>query len=426
MVKWSNRRVAKWVILPTLQLDDSTTRPNNGGIMKKIGKQLKIISLTVCLCLSIAVSAYGIRIKDISKIKGIRSNQLIGYGLVVGLNGTGDKDTTYFTVQSLVNMIEQMGVQVDRDSVTVKNVAAVIVTAKMPPFARIGNKIDIVISSIGDAKSLSGGTLLLTPLRGVDGKVYALSQGPLCVGGFSTGGAAGGGVTKNHPTVASIPRGATIEKEIPVSIQNKDELTITLNNPDFTTAMRMAKVINGKFKTDLALPVDSGTLKLTVPAPFKNNLVQMIASLENLEVRPDTVARVVLNEKTGTVVIGEKVKISTVAIAHGNLQITIKESANVYQPAPFAPAPPIGAETAQTNIEGGGVITAPGGQTVIIPESDVVAEEEKRNLIILPAGTTIGELVRALNAIGATPRDLITILQSIRFAGALQAEIDII
>ncbi|MFH1671941.1 MAG: flagellar basal body P-ring protein FlgI [Pseudomonadota bacterium] len=394
--------------------------------MKKIGKQLKIISLTVCLCLSIAVSAYGIRIKDISKIKGIRSNQLIGYGLVVGLNGTGDKDTTYFTVQSLVNMIEQMGVQVDRDSVTVKNVAAVIVTAKMPPFARIGNKIDIVISSIGDAKSLLGGTLLLTPLRGVDKQVYALSQGPLCVGGFSTGGAAGGGVIKNHPTVASIPRGATIEKEIPISIQNKDELTITLNNPDFTTAMRMAKVINGKFKTELALPVDSGTLKLTIPAPLKNNLVQMIASLENLEVRPDAVARVILNEKTGTIVIGEKVKISTVAIAHGNLQITIKESANVYQPAPFAPAPPIGAETAQTNIEGGGVITAPGGQTVIIPESDVVAEEEKRNLIILPAGTTIGELVRALNAIGATPRDLITILQSIRFAGALQAEIEII
>ncbi len=399
----------------------------NGGIMDRLRKQLKIIALAVSLCLTIAVSAYGVRIKDISKIKGIRNNQLLGYGLVVGLQGTGDKVGTGFTVQSLVNMMEQMGIHIDKNSVMVKNVAAVIVTAKMPPFARIGNKIDVVISSIGDAKSLVGGTLILTPLRGVNGKVYALAQGPLCVGGFSVGGAAGGGVTKNHPTAARISHGATIEREIPTNIHDKNELTITLNNPDFTTAVRMTETINRKFKSELAVPVDSGTLELTIPALFKKNLIRMISMIENLEVTPDAIAKVILNEKTGTVVIGENVKISTVAVAHGNLNIMIKESASVYQPAPFAPAPPEGAETVVTDIENGGVITAPGGQTIIIPESMVVVEEEKKKtLMMLPAGTTIGDLVRALNAIGVTPRDLITIFQSIKAAGALQAVLEII
>lgn len=389
-------------------------------------KTEKIIALAVTFCLTIAVSAYGVRIKDIATIKGIRTNQLIGYGLVVGLNGTGDKVGPDFTVQSLVNMMEQMGVHVDKNDILIKNVAGVVVTAKMPPFARIGNKIDVVVSSIGDAKSLEGGTLLLTPLRGVDGKVYALSQGPLCVGGFSVGGAAGGGVIKNHPTVARISRGATIEKEIPVSILDKDELTITLNNPDFTTAMRMATVINSTLRSELAVPVDSGTLELAIPASLKQNVIQMISMIENLDVVPDHIAKVILNEKSGTVVIGENVKISTVAVAHGNLNVTIKERTNVYQPAPFAPPPPEGTETEQTHIESGGVVTAPGGQTVITPESSVVVQEEKKNLMMLPAGTTIGELVRALNAIGVTPRDLITIFQAIKVAGALQAEIEVI
>ncbi len=381
--------------------------------------------IVLALLLSFSANASAVRIKDLASIKGIRHNQLIGYGLVVGLNGTGDKQGTGFTVQSLVNMIERMGIHIDENDVTVKNVAAVMVTAKIPPFARIGNKIDVVVSSIGDAKSLQGGTLLLTPLRGVDRKVYALTQGPISVGGFSAGGAGGGGVTKNHPTVGRISRGATVEREIPVSMQDKQDLIITLNNPDFTTAIRVCNAINEKLDRVVASTADSGTLKLYIPENYRDRVVQMIATVENLEVTPDTVARVVLNEKTGTVVIGEKVRISTVAVAHGNLSIQIKERAIVSQPLPFAPAPPEGTEAQQFQLEDGAVV-APGGQTVVTPDSDVSAQEEDNRLLLVPSGTTIGELVRALNAIGVTPRDLITIFQSIKAAGALQAELEII
>jgi flagellar P-ring protein precursor FlgI len=369
--------------------------------------------------------ASAVRIKDLASIKGIRHNQLIGYGLVVGLNGTGDKPGTGFTVQSLVNMIERMGIHIDENDVTVKNVAAVMVTAKIAPFARIGNKIDVLVSSIGDAKSLQGGTLLLTPLRGVDRKVYALAQGAISVGGFTAGGAAGGGVTKNHPTVGRISRGATIEREIRVSMQDRQELTITLNNPDFTTANRVCNAINDELGQLAASTTDSGTLKLHIPEDSRGHVVQILATIENLDVTPDSVAKVVLNEKTGTVVIGENVRISTVAVAHGNLSIQIKERTTVSQPLPFAPAPPEGTGTEQFELEDGAVM-GPGGQTVVFPDSDVSAQEEKNRLLLVPRGTTIGELVRALNAIGVTPRDLITIFQSIKAAGALQAELEII
>lgn len=394
-------------------------------MMKIISRAMTVTFVVSTLLLSFAAEASAVRIKDLASIKGIRHNQLIGYGLVVGLNGTGDKVGTTFTVQSLVNMIERMGIHVDEKDVTVKNVAAVVVTAKIPPFARIGNKIDVVVSSVGDAKSIQGGTLLLTPLRGVDRKVYALAQGPISVGGFAAGGAGGGGVTKNHPTVGRISRGATIEREILVSMQDKQDLFITLNNPDFTTAIRVCNVINEKLGRVVASTADSGTVKLYIPETFRNRVVQMVATVESLDVTPDTVARVVLNEKTGTVVIGENVRISTVAVAHGNLSIQIKESAMVSQPLPFAPAPPEGTEAEQFQLEDGAVV-APGGQTVVTPDSDVSAEEEKNRLLLVPSGTTIGELVRALNAIGVTPRDLITIFQTIKAAGALQAELEII
>jgi flagellar P-ring protein precursor FlgI len=394
-------------------------------MMKMIYRRSEITFLAIVLLIGFSAEASAVRIKDLAAIKGIRHNQLIGYGLVVGLDGSGDKQGTTFTVQSLVNMIERMGIHVDENDVTIKNVAAVMVTAKIPPFARIGNKIDVVVSSIGDAKSLQGGTLLLTPLRGVDRKVYALAQGPISVGGFSAGGAAGGGVTKNHPTVGRISRGATIEREIRVSMQDKEELTITLNNPDFTTAIRVCNAINEKLGRVLASTTDSGTLKLRIPENFRDRVVRMVATIENLEVTPDTVARVVLNEKTGTVVIGENVRISTVAVAHGNLSIQIKESAIVSQPLPFAPAPPEGTTTEQFQLEDGAVV-APGGQTVVSPDSELAVQEEKNRLLLVPSGTTIGELVRALNAIGVTPRDLITIFQSIKAAGALQAELEII
>lgn len=386
---------------------------------------MTVAFIILTLMLFFSAEAYAVRIKDLASIKGIRHNQLIGYGLIVGLDGTGDKAGTGFTVQSLVNMVERMGIHVDKDDVSVKNVAAVIVTANMPPFSRIGNKIDVLVSSVGDSKSLLGGTLLLTPLRGVDRKVYALAQGPISVGGFAAGGAAGGGVTKNHPTVGRISRGATIEREIPVSMQDRQNLVITLNNPDFTTAVRACKAINEKFGRALATTTDSGTLNLSIPEDFQDRVVQMIATIESLEVTPDIVAKVILNEKTGTVVIGENVRISTVAVAHGNLSIQIKERVTVTQPLPFAPSPPAGTDAAQFELEKGPVV-APGGQTVVSPDTDVTVEEEKNRLLLVPGGSTIGELVRALNAIGVSPRDLITIFQTIQAAGALQAELEII
>jgi len=370
-----------------------------------------------------ASTVIGARLKDIASIKGIRTNQLFGYGLVVGLNGSGDKGGTNFTIQGLVNMLEKMGIHVSAQDVKVSNVAAVMVSATLPPFARIGKKIDVILSSIGDAKSLQGGTLLLTPLKGVDDKIYALSQGPLSVGGFSAGGAAGGGVTKNHPTVGRISGGATVEREIPLSLKNKKELIITLNNPDFITAVRAANAINSRFGQDFANPIDSGTLKINIPQSFQDKVVSLLAKLEDLEVIPDSVAKVIVNEKTGTVVIGENVRILTVAVAHGNLSIQIKEEKEVSQPLPFAPPPAEGSTPIQV---GGGVVVAPGGNTVVTPESKVSVEEERQRLLLVPKGNTIGELVRALNAIGVTPRDLITILLTMKAAGSLQAELEII
>jgi flagellar P-ring protein precursor FlgI len=385
--------------------------------------RFKNISLIVLLISFLLPSAgYSARIKDISSIKGIRQNQLLGYGLVIGLNGTGDKGGTKFTIQGLVNMLEHMGVHVDPDEVKVKNVAAVVVSAKLPPFARIGKKIDVILSSIGDAKSLVGGTLLLTPLKGVDNKVYALAQGPVSIGGFSTGGAAGGGVTKNHPTVGRISGGASIEKEIPLSIMSKNEMTIILNNPDFNTADRAVKAINSRFGENIAKSIDSGTLKFRVPEEFENKVVNLIAQIGEIEVEPDSIAKVIVNEKTGTVVVGENVRIQKVAVAHGNLSIQIKEKSNVSQPQAFAPS---GGGIAPRQM-GGGTVVAPGGSTVVTPESQVAVAEESSRLLLIPKGRTIGELVNALNAIGVTPRDLITILQAIKAAGALQGELEII
>lgn len=383
----------------------------------------KNVLLIVLLIFFIVPSAgYSARIKDITSIKGIRQNQLLGYGLIIGLNGTGDKGGTKFTIQGLVNMLEHMGVHVDPDEVKVKNVAAVVVSAKLPPFARIGKKIDVTLSSIGDAKSLQGGTLLLTPLKGVDGKVYALAQGPVSIGGYSAGGAAGGGVTKNHPTVGKISGGANIEKEIPLSIMSQNEMTIMLNNPDFNTADRAAKAINLRIGENVAEPIDPGTLKFRIPEKFQNNVVNLIAQIGEIQVEPDSIAKVIVNEKTGTVVVGENVRIQKVAVAHGNLSINIKENKNVSQPQPFAPS---GGGIAPQQMKDGTVV-APGGSTVVTSESQVAVAEENSRLLLIPKGRTIGELVNALNAIGVTPRDLITILQAIKAAGALQGELEII
>lgn len=386
--------------------------------------RFKYLTMMVLLVVFIFPSSgFSARVKDIASIKGIRPNQLFGYGLVIGLNGSGDGKGTGFTIQGLANMLERMGIHVDPNDLKVKNVAAVVVNATLPPFARIGKRIDVTLSSIGDAKSLQGGTLLLTPLKGVDGNVYALAQGAVALGGFSVGGSAGGGVVKNHPTVGRISGGATVEKEISLSITDKKEFTIILDNPDFNTITRVAGKINSRIEGGIARPIDSGTLKFVIPERFNKSVVSLIATIENLEVEPDSVAKVIVNEKTGTVVVGQKVRIQTVAVAHGNLSIQIKETKTVSQPAPFSPSDRRGGAPVQAE---DGTIVAPGGSTVVAPDSDVSIAEENNQLLLVPESGTIDELVNALNAIGVTPRDLITILQAIKAAGALQGELEIL
>ena len=374
--------------------------------MKFLCKPSKIFLLGFFLIYSMLnySLASGARIKDISSFKGVRINQLVGYGLVVGLNGTGDGSGTKFTTQSLVNMMERLGIHTLSDQVKVANVAGVMVTADLPPFARKGNRVDVLISSIGDAKSLQGGTLLLTTLKGVDNNVYAMAQGPLLVGGFASAGAAGGGVQKNHPTVARIPGGAIIEREIPFNFNDLDDLTIALNQPDFTTALRLSKAINLQLGTPIATPMDAGTVKVAVPESYRSNLVDLVASLEQIDIKPDMEAKIILSERTGTVIMGENVRIAPLAIAHGNLSVQIKERSHVDQPLPFSQ-----------------------GQTVVTPDSKIsIKEDDNRLLLVEPDSASLGSVVKALNAIGVSPRDLITVFQAIKASGALQAELEII
>ena len=347
--------------------------------------------------------AAAIRLKDIANFKGVRPNQLIGNGLVVGLNGTGDGTNVDFNVQELANMLSHLGINADREKMKVKNIASVAVTALLPPFSRVGSRIDVVVSSMGDAKSLQGGTLLLTPLKGVDKQVYALAQGPVSVGGFSASGQAGGGVTKNHPTAGRIAGGATVEKEIPLDLLDKDIFTLSLHDADFTTSQRAVAAINKALHGTYALSRDGGTISVKLPPQYKGRVVPLLASLENLHINPDMVAKVVLDERNGTVVMGSNVRISTVAIAHGNLMVRIKEKPRISQPLPFSE-----------------------GETAVVPDSTVTVREGENRLMVLPEGVSIGQVVQALNAIGVTPRDLIAILQAIKAAGALQAELEII
>jgi flagellar P-ring protein precursor FlgI len=364
------------------------------------------IQTTVIVLAMIVFCAQGnaVRIKDIANIKGVRQNQLVGYGLVVGLNGTGDDDDLKYTIQSLAAMLQKMGVTVRAEDIESENVAAVMVTAELPPFARVGNQIDVLVSSIGDAKNLQGGTLLFTPLKGADGQVYAIAQGPVSTGGFEAGGSAGGGVQKNFPTVGRVPGGASIENEIAINFNQKKMLTFVLHQPDFTTASRMARAINAALNDRIARTQDAATVEVNVPPKFQGNAVELATLIENLGVTPDAISKVVINERTGTVIMGENVRISTVAIAHGNLSIQIKETANVSQPLPFSR----------------------GGQTVVVPDSDVLVEEGNKPLFLVESGVSIGEVVGALNALGVSPRDLIAIFQALKAAGALQAELEII
>ena len=367
--------------------------------MKKINI---VLSLMISIFLLLPPDGFCIRIKDIANIKGVSQNQLVGYGLVVGLDGTGDDDKTEFTRQSLVSMLKGMGIFVNPKDVKVDNTAAVMVTATLPPFSRAGSRIDVVVSSIGNAETIQGGTLLLTPLKAPNGEVYAVAQGQVSIGGFSVKGAAGT-VQKNHPTVGKIPGGAIIEKEVFVDLSVKNHIDITLKEPDFTTSLRIANVIEETFGIGIAESPDAGTVTVMVTENHRSNIVAFLSQIENLEITPDSVAKVVLNERTGTIVMGERVRISTVAVSHGGLSIIVKEQPEVVQPLPFTM-----------------------GETTVVPRTEIQVVEEKADLIVLPAGANIGEVVRGLNSIGATPRDLIAILQAIKAAGALKAELEII
>ena len=361
----------------------------------------RIATFVILVMLFVPTLVHATRIKDIAAFDGVRDNQLVGYGLIVGLNGSGDSDQTKFPVQSLVNMLERMGVTVNRADIKVKNVAAVMVTATLPPFAKQGTKLDVLVSSLGDAKTIAGGTLIMTPLKGADNQVYAVAQGSILTNSFAFGGQ-GASATKNHPTAGRIPAGALVERELPNVLAGKSSLRLNLAQSDFTTAARIAAAINKTFK-GAAGSSDGGSVMVQVPDEYASRPVEFIAQLENLEVTQDQPARVVVNERTGTVVMGDKVKISSVAVSHGNLTLTIKETPKVSQPKPLAK-----------------------GETKEVPRTELKVQEEQKRLSVVPEGNTIGDVVRGLNLLGVTPRDLISILQSIKAAGALQAELVII
>ncbi len=357
--------------------------------------------MVFCLGMIIPTDVHAVRLKDISSISGIRDNQLTGYGLVVGLNGSGDTRDT-FTASTLGNMLQGMGIAADSANIQARNVASVMVTANIPATAKAGSSIDITVSSIGSAKSLEGGVLLQTPLTGIDGQVYAIAQGPLLVGGYSAGGAAGGGVQNNSTTVGTIPSGAVVEREIPFSFNSQAELNINMHVHDFTTTQDTVESLNQSLGGNFASALDASTIKLQIPPSFQGNLVPLIASIENINITPQNVAKVVVDERTGTIVIGKDVRLARVAVAHGNLQVTIQESTAVSQPNAFSQ-----------------------GTTVASPVSEVTAREEMRNLNLVE-GASLQELVDGLNSIGATPRDLISILKTLKASGSLYAELEVL
>jgi flagellar P-ring protein precursor FlgI len=343
------------------------------------------------------------RIKDIADFEGVRENQLVGYGLVVGLNGTGDSlRNSPFTRQSLAAMLERLGVNATNGNLNTRNVAAVMVTANLPAFASQGSRIDVTVSALGDARSLAGGQLLVTPLMGANQQVYAVAQGPLAIGGFSAEGASGSSVTRGVPTAGRIASGGLVEQEIAFDIANQQELRLALRNPDFTTAQRMAAAINSAVGPDTARASNPGTIVLRRPAAYAGDMVSLIGAIENLEVAVDTPARIVIDEGSGIVVMGDSVRVSTVAIAQGNLTISVQEDPFVSQPAPFSR-----------------------GETAVVPSSGVNVDEEAGGLVMVPGGVPLRQLVHGLNALGVTPRDMISILQALKAAGAIQAEIEV-
>lgn len=377
-------------------------RRSGEALAKLIGRATLAFTMTILMSGTAQAQS---RIKDIVDFEGIRDNLLVGYGLVVGLNGTGDDlKSAPFTRESLIGMLQRLGVSARDADLDTKNVAAVMVTANLPPFARQGSRMDVTVSALGDADNLLGGTLLVTPLLAADGEVYAVSQGPVAIAGFSAEGD-GQSVTKGVPTTGRIPNGAIVEREIDFALGDLTAVKLSLRNPDLTTARRVAQAINAFTGEQSARSLDPGTVQMLVPARYQGEVVALMTDIEQLPIEIDQVARVVIDERSGVIVMGEKVRINTVAIAQGNLTIRITETPQVSQPSPLSNT----------------------GETQVVPRTNIdVNEDQERKLAVLQSGVTLQELVNGLNNLGVGPRDLITILQAIKAAGALQAEIELL
>lgn len=360
--------------------------------------------LAILISTAALACADAARLKDFASIEGVRDNQLMGYGIVVGLAGTGDKQLTLFSTQTLSNLLQRMGVTVNPIAMQVHNMASVMVTATLPPFAQPGTRIDVTAAAIGDASNLQGGILLLTPLKAANGETYAVAQGPVITGGF-VAGRGGNSETRNHPTVGRTPDGAIVERT-PPSIQPSSHLKLQLRQSDFTTATRVVEAINKHFGSP-GMPVaraeSSGLLVVDVPPSYSTRTVEFISEMESLTVDADRPAKIIINERTGTIVMGKDVKITPVAIMHGALSVEIRTKLEASQPAAMS-----------------------GGQTVVVPQVSVATQDAKAKALVLQKGATVEELVRALQAIGSTPRDVLAILQAMRSAGALDAEIEVI
>lgn len=374
-----------------------------------------ILAAAFAIPLLAPAPAHAVRIKDIAYVHGVRSNQLLGYGLVVGLAGTGDFGSAEFTVQSTVSMLSRMGIRVAPEDVQTRNVAAVMVTAELPPFARSGQEIDIVVSSLGNARSLQGGTLLMTPLRGADGEVYAVGQGPLTVGGYAVDGGGGASESSGHVHVGRVPNGGSVERNLEVEFGSEETIRLNLYEPDFTTAVNMAQVVGEWFASDAEAPaeaegpapfsgiataVDASTVVVEIPEIFREAPTQFVALVERLDVVPDVVARVIVNERSGTVVLGGNVRLSEVAVAHGSLSVRIDTDFETSQPRAFGD-----------------------GDTTVTPDTTLDVEESGSALRLISPEPSIEDVVAALNAVGTSPRDLIAVLEAIKSAGALHADL---
>lgn len=368
--------------------------------MLTVARYAALVSIVTFAVTGSATADATARLKDIAGLQGAGTTPLIGYGLVVGLNKTGDKNQTIFSQQTLANMLEKFGLSVDGAQMKVENVAAVLVTAELPTYARPGARLDITASSVGDARSLQGGTLLATPMRGLNGQVIALAQGSLSIGGFG-GGGGGNSVAVNHLTVGRVPGGALVQVGSGAVMPTTETLTLALREPDFVSASRLAKVVNQDLGADAAHVLDAGTISIKVPDAYRTSIAELMARLEVLPVETDAPARVVINERSGTVVVGGAVRIGAAAVAHGNLSVTIATKYEVSQPNAFASR----------------------GDTVVVPNTQVDVREQPARLVALEEGTTLEAVVRALNALGATPRDIIAIMQALKAAGALKADL---